>query len=194
MHITAIVTLIAWSTDGSAALLNAAENGPEGGGSDAYVIAAAGAPLTSFLLSSTFSPGNGSTPQSVPAKKCRAAASALGKRLAAAGFSGVAVKPAACSGGDRGAAVRVSPSVAAAVESSRLHGQGTLVEKAGVVVRMDESGVVLERPGEPATHYAHKGAPAPKAIAAALSPSGRLCVVLADDGDDSWFLYGAFAP
>ena len=66
LRITTNVSLLAWSVDGEAALLMQHRHGPEGGGSRTYLLVRAKPPgVVRAVVSSDFSPGDGSTPQTV---------------------------------------------------------------------------------------------------------------------------------
>lgn len=77
--------VLAWNPAGTAVLLEKRQDGPEGGGALSYVVFGfAGNQGRSFSVSSDFSPGDGSTPETVTAAVCRqnvGAANALLKEL-----------------------------------------------------------------------------------------------------------------
>lgn len=95
MFISTDVDIAAWSPDGGSALVSRAESGPEGGGRLAWVVVNAAGAAT-YTLSSTTSPGDGSTPETISAKQCRDAAAQLARRLAS--FDGVKVRTERCAG------------------------------------------------------------------------------------------------
>lgn len=78
-------SVLAWSPAGTAVLLEQRQDGPEGGGALSYVVFDfEGNQGRTFSVSSDFSPGDGSTPQTVTAAACRqnlGAANALLKEL-----------------------------------------------------------------------------------------------------------------
>lgn len=92
MHTTVQESLVAWSEDGKRFLLYISEHGPEGGGSKAYRLICPGEQLEqTFELSSNFSPGDGSRPETVSDQACREAATKLKQQLRQLGFKGVSV-------------------------------------------------------------------------------------------------------
>jgi hypothetical protein len=92
---------IARAPEGSA-LYEVLGHGPEGGGSIGYRIQGkARADRVDFLLSSDFSPGDGSQPQTVSRAVCEQRLGALAAELAKRKFSGVTVHPEACRAEDR---------------------------------------------------------------------------------------------
>jgi len=108
MSIRTFSSVVAWSSDGDAFLVQSDAQGPEGGGSHAYyLITTKPAAITKALLSSDFSPGGSSHPQTVSARACREAATrlqtALGDR-----FPGVTVRPGKCDGKERTAVVAIA--------------------------------------------------------------------------------------
>ena len=82
------------SGDHKSELFEDVSDGPEGGGSISYRLT--GDEVQTFLISSDFSPGNGSRPQTVPEKLCRERLTALAALLKARGFQGLAVHPEVC--------------------------------------------------------------------------------------------------
>ena len=92
---------IARAPDGSV-LHEVLGHGPEGGGSLGYrVQGKASADRLDFLLSSDFSPGNGSRPQTVSRAVCEQRLGALAAEIARRKFPGVTVHPEGCRDKDR---------------------------------------------------------------------------------------------
>jgi hypothetical protein len=143
MHITSTVEVIAFSSDGAAALVARREDGPEGGGSLSFVLVGRG---VSGTLTSTFSPGDGSTPETVSAAACRAVANALA--AATADFVGVSVQPRACAQ-DRTTVVRAAPEARRAVAAARAGVSADRWKVTGDTATADGVALVL-RPGETA--------------------------------------------
>jgi hypothetical protein len=107
MSIQHASSVVAWSSDGDAFLVQADAHGPEGGGSLAYyLITTKPAALTKALLSSDFSPGDGSRPQTISAGACREAAKGLQSALGAR-FPGVTVRSDKCDGKQRSSVVAI---------------------------------------------------------------------------------------
>ena len=103
-------TLLARSGDG-AALYEVREHGPEGGGALSYRVEAKGRnAAVEFLVSSDFSPGDGSQPQRVSAAACEQRLAALGAELARRKIPGVTVHPQQCRARDRDGLVVVAAS------------------------------------------------------------------------------------
>ena len=100
-------TQIARAPDGST-LYEVQGHGPEGGGSLAYrVQGKTAADRVDFLLSSDFSPGNGSRPQTVSRAVCEQRLGALAAELTKRKFTGVTVHPETCRAKDRSGLVVV---------------------------------------------------------------------------------------
>ncbi len=114
MHIRISEKLLAWSKDGQSALVEHGGGGPEGGhGYALRVVSAVRGVNTRYLISSTYSPGDGSEPQSVSAKVCRSRLTHLQADLKSAGFEGITVDLKACEGDAdaRLSAVQVTPPI-----------------------------------------------------------------------------------
>ena len=101
---------LARAADG-AALVEVREDGPEGGGALHYrVEGKGGAGAADFLVSSNFSPGDGSRPQQVSAAACEQRIAALGAELARRKIPGVTLHPSRCKAESRdGLVVVASP-------------------------------------------------------------------------------------
>ena len=96
MSIRESKTQIARAPDGST-LFEVDRRGPEGGGSLGYrVQGKAPADRVDFLLSSDFSPGGSSRPQTVSPAACAQRLDALAAELAKRRFTGVTVHPEGC--------------------------------------------------------------------------------------------------
>ena len=96
-------TSLAKSTDGKSELFEDDASGPEGGGSIAFHVT--GDELRKLVISSDFSPGDGTRPQSVPADLCRARLGELKAVCDRRGFSSVSFHPDVCSRPSRVGAV-----------------------------------------------------------------------------------------
>ena len=106
--------LLARSTDGASALLELRAWGPEGGGSLTFrVEGKVRRKGIDYLVSSDFSPGNGTQPQQVPAATCEQRLAALTSELSKRGIHGVAVNPERCRTEDRDGLVTVASPPAA---------------------------------------------------------------------------------
>jgi hypothetical protein len=88
-------TSLAHSADGQSELFEDDASGPEGGGSTTYRVTGPGAPQR-FVISSDFSPGDSSRPQTVTEKVCRDRLADLRSLLDKRGFKGVAIHPEVC--------------------------------------------------------------------------------------------------
>jgi hypothetical protein len=101
MHIRNNRRELARSPDG-AVLYELRADGPEGGGSLTYrVEGKSRRDGVDFVVSSDFSPGNGSTPQTVSAKICEERLAALGAKLTKRKIPGVTLHPEGCRSKDR---------------------------------------------------------------------------------------------
>jgi len=88
---------LAHSGDGAHALIEVRGWGPEGGGYLSYRVEARGRRKeVDSLVSSTFSPGDGSQPQTVPAATCEQRLQALAAELTSRSIRGVMVNPERC--------------------------------------------------------------------------------------------------
>jgi hypothetical protein len=95
---------------GGATLFEVREIGPEGGGSLAYRIEGrAPRDASEFVVSSNFSPGNGTRPQRVSPDMCRERLAALEAELVRRRFAGVSVHPEGCGAKSRSGLVTASP-------------------------------------------------------------------------------------
>jgi hypothetical protein len=96
MNIRTSRTLLARSPAG-ATLYEVREAGPEGGGSLTYrVEGQAPGDAVDFVVSSNFSPGNGTRPQRVSPGACRERLAALGAEITKRKIPGVTIHPEAC--------------------------------------------------------------------------------------------------
>lgn len=93
VHYTASV--IAWSKDGSSALIERIASGPEGGGSLAYSVWCGGRSFE-VQLSSDFSPGGSELPQTVSVKTCTERVTSLQTALTTRGFDTVKTDATRC--------------------------------------------------------------------------------------------------
>jgi len=92
---------IARAADGSK-LIEVREDGPEGGGALTYrVQGKKPGDVVDFVVSSDFSPGDGSTPQTVSPETCRQRLAALGTELAKRKIPGVTLHPEGCASARR---------------------------------------------------------------------------------------------
>src|SRR6185503_10232629 len=74
MCVSTTYTPVAWAKDGTAVVVKEEAQGPEGGGSITYdVINFRKEKPEVYVISSTFSPGDGSEPQTISEDACRAA-------------------------------------------------------------------------------------------------------------------------
>ena len=105
MHISSEETPLAKSDDGATTLIQIDSYGPEGGGSLVYKLKSASGE-ESFIISSTFSPGDGSRPQTISEKACVEALTKLGAKTAN-WKAHVVVHPEACGSKGRSAPVTV---------------------------------------------------------------------------------------
>jgi hypothetical protein len=78
---------VAWNPSGIAAIVHERSYGPEGGGSDGYrILDFNGGKNEIYIFSSDFSPGDGSTPQSISKGECGDAAVKANNLLGNLGF------------------------------------------------------------------------------------------------------------
>ena len=109
MHVRMTRTPLAHSAEG-ATLYELREDGPEGGGSITYrVQGKLPSDTVDFLVSSNFSPGNGSRPQTVSSESCRQRLTALGAELARRKIAGVTAHPEGCGAKARTGLVTAKP-------------------------------------------------------------------------------------
>lgn len=105
-------TRLARSPDGASTLYEVRGWGPEGGGSLAYRLESKGRGKTvDFLVSSTFSPGGPTKPETVAPAACEQRLAALADEAAKRGILGVTIHPERCRASERAQLVTVqSPS------------------------------------------------------------------------------------
>src|SRR5581483_746484 len=78
---------VAWSPDGQAVLIHEEASGPEGGGSISYLLVDFKKKKSeTFAVSSNFSPGDGTEPQTISEDACRQAVTKANAALAKLGF------------------------------------------------------------------------------------------------------------
>ena len=101
LSIRSTKTQIARAADGSK-LIEVREDGPEGGGALTYrVQGKKPGDAVDFVVSSDFSPGDGSTLQTVSAATCRQRLAALDAELAKRKIPGVTLHPEGCASARR---------------------------------------------------------------------------------------------
>ncbi len=165
MHVSERASLLAWSSDGSAALLLDRHGGPEGGGTISIVrVAATG--CRSWELSSNFSSGGGIRPQLISERSCRAQSKEIAADLRAHGLEGVKVDASACAG-NRDAVLQAP--AGQRIEESAVPIDGAISfrsEGSALELRLGKASVRLALP---------RAATAPRPY---LSPQHRLLVVL----------------
>lgn len=77
----------AWNRDATAVLIERGSHGPEGGGEKAFLIVDfSGTSFPAQVLSSNFSPGNGSAPQRISKTHCREVVTKTNEALTKLGF------------------------------------------------------------------------------------------------------------
>ena len=96
MHITKDVSLLAWSSDGLSALLSYDADGPEGGGSSGFGVLTCMGEGARVTVSSDFSNGGSSHPQTITEKSCRDGLTKRDETLKANAFKGITVTPDGC--------------------------------------------------------------------------------------------------
>jgi hypothetical protein len=172
MSVHTSLQLLAWSADGRSALLEERNHGPEGGGSLDYVIVSASPPAYAhFTVSSNFSPGNGSRPQTISATDCAKRVSELAALLEQKEFAGVSVQATRCQAKSRSELVTVSEKRSDEARSSALSPGG---KTDGWRLSGFAGGVVLSTPGGGSQRLEVK-AEKPEGY---LSPAGRMLLVV----------------
>jgi hypothetical protein len=134
MSMNTRLTPLAFNDEGTAVLVRADVNGPEGGGQQSFEIWASTAPYrTSVTVSSDLSPGNGSKPQTVTAEACATALKELDGGLRAHGFKGVSVHADRCA--KRHDLVSVDAKHTKDVGEARFKAKGNALAHEGIEVR-----------------------------------------------------------
>jgi hypothetical protein len=111
---------LARSADGASTLYEVRGRGPEGGGSLAYRVEGKDrAKRVDFLVSSTFSPGNGSKPQVVPTADCEKRLAALAAESTRRDILGVTAHPDRCRADNREHLVTIATSEPGGVSRTR---------------------------------------------------------------------------
>jgi hypothetical protein len=161
MHNEYSLSLLAWSEDGSAALFERSDRGPEGGGMLAYLVVADDGSAHTFVASRDFSPGGGDRAswQKVSVADCKKRMSALAGRLRS--FKGVSVRADKCEGVHREPVV-VSATARAAAQKSI--GSAKILKN-----QLELDGKSLKLEGAPAAN-------------GEIARSPKLAIVLSDDG------------
>ena len=107
MSMRLVHTPLAASRNGQAALFLISTLGPEGGGSIEFLLVTP-KQQAHFIVSSNFSPGGASRPQTIEESKCRTAVSRLQGALRQAGIVDFAAHPDKCHGHAREQVIHVS--------------------------------------------------------------------------------------
>lgn len=183
MGIRSDASLVAWSTNGKSALLRLISHGPEGGGGREYQVV--GEVQVRVALSNTMSPGDGSTPETVSADSCKAAANKLEAALTKAGIRGATVSAAVCDDHSRSEVV-----TAEAMEHSGFFatGKGAQLTRGAATLEVEGAQLTVTE-GTKRTRFTAP-APLPEEFRAALSPSGQLLLVFTEGGA----LFAALRP
>ena len=180
LRIRTTVSLLAWSSDGESLLLLEREQGPEGGGSTAYLVVGTGpVRVLRSTVSSNFSPGDGSEPERVPVQDCRRGLKQLASALGKLGFRGVKARPARCALAPRSGLITGAEAARQAVVGSRL-GEGGRVVGRGLEVALERGKILVTAPARKRPASTAGGA-----VSVALSAPGKVLLVLrvAKDGD-----------
>ncbi len=172
MCMQGVASVQAFASDGRSVLVSNSQSGPEGGGSLSYTVYTTAGAAQSFLLSSDFSPGDGSRPQQVPLAQCEERA----KRLAGLvkDFPGVQVVPQNCSG-QRGAVVQVRPYQAA---------KGEALPTATLALRPHNGDWALQEHGKTVKVLPGRGWP--EQALATLGPQQHILVISGGDTVQVW--------
>jgi hypothetical protein len=186
MSIRTAILPLAWSRDGTHVLILTERAGPEGGGSRAYAILPG---ADGVVVSSNFSPGNGTRPESVSVPDCRRLAGGLRERLGLFGIEGVKVDESACANADREVVVASQPATAK-IHQSELGVNGALPGGGSAGVTVEGAQVQLRLGND---HFQWS---VPTQVAAGfhafLSLNQRLLVVVAEERGQSEAIVGAF--
>jgi hypothetical protein len=172
-----VYSVLAFSPDGDSVLLEERAHGPEGGGSLAYLLLSATAPTaTRFSVSSNFSPGDGSEPESVSTAQLQKTLRALAEAVKRKKLAGVQVTAANASRVDM---VRLQPSAARgtglAVARGELVGGGLRISlKGNALTVSDRSGSQALRLWAPLDSI--------KGLSASMAAQGKLLVLARDRG------------
>ncbi|MDP6943846.1 MAG: hypothetical protein QF464_06810 [Myxococcota bacterium] len=163
--------LLAWSGDGTTALIRETSTAPNGSGERALRLLSKRAPKR--IVVSQIDDPNGKRPQKVSDKSCAKRLKALGKTLDKRGFAGVSV---ATTCEDRANLVTVTEAEVARAADTWFSGDGTQRTRDGLTLKLRDN--VLELAADGHTVGSWPNAPQPLEMSAALSPSKSLIVVL----------------
>lgn len=189
MSIRTTVSLLAWSSNGNNALLQEVLDGPEGGGALAYLIVSIRpVGVVRAVVSSDFSPGDGSTPQAIGVQACKEALVRLAAGIKRAKFAGISIRPGGCEKKLRHGMVKVAHDVSAG--SARLVGQGKRVIVDGKTELWIHKGKVLL--GSP-PRKVHAGE-APETLAVYRASKGHPLLVLRKNERGETRLEGLYRP
>ena len=178
LSIRSNVHVIAWSKDGSGALLGVSAQGPEGGGSVNFRVFSAKENVDlAFELSDDMSPGDGSTPQRVWAIQCL---SRLGDIKAAAArlhIEGVEYFRSGCFDSRRTVYGLVRAEVKQRKFVRELSGYPQLPVKDDLVLKHAEKSLVLYCKGQELHRRELPYLPPNSLLQAHVSPNGRLLLI-----------------
>ncbi len=165
---------VAFSEDGASVLVRSALSGPEGGGELTYEVWGTTAPhRLKVTLSSTMSPGDGSTPEHVDGKSCAAAARTLDAALKARGFRGVKVRAERC-GAHVDDVVVVEPRHGKAIAEAQFRARGGKLAQGGVEVRFRSGEVGIYRDEAKVCAFAQPKRDTPAELFVSGTATGRL--------------------
>lgn len=189
MSLRSDLAVIAFSKDGTSALVQIVVRGPEGGGQIAYELWSASGPARQrYELSSDLSPGDGSTPQAILPKACTERLAELGKELARRGFRGVTVQPGQC--GKRGNLVTVDKKQLADVADAAFQAKGNKLQHGDLEVRFRGNNIDVLQGEERRCSVTQPARNAPAEIHVSGTKSGKLVYLIQQVGDGDEGLLG----
>ncbi len=132
---------VAWSDDGQSVLLEVTGHGPEGGGYKKFRVVSGKEEGFMVEPDNDASPGDGSTPQWIPAKQCRKGMKKLAAVLKRLGFGAVEVNLKECDKDDRHGFLKITGKDPRAV---RLEGDEGSLEVGGLTISLNGNSLLIK--------------------------------------------------
>ena len=175
--------LIAWSPDGTNALVSEVITNPDGSGERAIRLLTARGPKR--VVVSKIANANAAKPQTVSDKTCANRIKALSTTIGKRGFTDLTFDL-TCT--DRARLVKVGGALSAKTADTWFSGEGLKLDRGGLELSLQDNTLVLASNSSPVVTWPNT--PQPLQMKAAMAPSGRLLIVFFGWGGN-WRLMAA---
>ena len=171
--------VMAFSSDGESVLLEENGFGPEGGGSLAYLLLSGAHPwATRFVVTSNYSPGDGSTPETISVAALQKTLRGLAEAVKRKKLLGVQVGAA---GAQRGGLVTIQPAAAKAVTTLRAVRDEIAAGSLRITIR-EKRLAIADRDGGSPMLTLWEPIDSLRGVSASIAPGGKLLVLRRDNG------------